>query len=190
MDVRSTRAGFVGAALTACLVGLLGADGGILWIVGGVFTVRFVWGRDPGVGWAIACVAAGLRWGTLGLADVEAATRLIGPTVAVGNVAMRTATAVALAAGLMDEMRIGTSRSGSVAERAASAIALATLVPLFVAPGPGSLTSAAWWLGAALALGTAAWLGSRPAARVPRWLPAALASASALTIGSARCLSC
>src|SRR5688572_9626875 len=67
--VTSTRArpALAGAALAACLVGLVGVDAGILWIVAGVFTLRSLVRAEPGAAWGLACMGAGLRWGSLGI---------------------------------------------------------------------------------------------------------------------------
>lgn len=148
--------------------------------------MRLVWGRDPGVGWGLACVAAGVRWGTLGVGDVQVATRLVAPTVLAGSTPVRIVSAVALAAAIVDEARQGGLRSPGVGERAAGAVALAALVPLFLAPGSGSLVALGWW-GAAAAVAGAAVLMMHPlATRLPPWPIAAVAGAAVVALGIVR----
>jgi hypothetical protein len=164
-------------------VGLLGVDAGLLWVVAGVFTVRSLTGARPGLAWAIACIGAGLRWGSLGLGDIEVATRLFGPTVASGGPAVRVGMVVALSAALVDEARSAGLEAEFWVERAAAVAALVALVPAFLVSGPGRLASSAvaWvaaTVGAVLVVRFA-----RPVARsVPAWL---LWTAAAAGVGLA-----
>lgn len=168
------------------LAGLLGVDAGIAWTIGGVWLVRAVWGRRPGLGWGLALVAAGFRWGTLGLGDVQAATRALGPTVAAGSVLAIAGSSLAFASAFLEESAADGLRSRSVAERGAGAVAVLALVPAFVAPGPGEPSmplSLAWWAGAAFVLVGAALALAPLARRIPSWAPPFAAGAGALLIG-------
>lgn len=188
----------VGAALAGALVGLLGVDGGILWLVGGVWVVRRAWGRPPGIAWGITCLVAGMRWGTLGVGGVEAATRLVGPTLVSGRPVLLAGVGLAVAAALAEEAADDGLRAESVPERAASAIALAALVPLFAAPGWGAtaplavdgaqawVVSAGWWIGAGALVGGAVLLGARWASRLPWWVPPTVAGVGAIAVGAGR----
>lgn len=168
------------------MTGLLGADGGLLWLLGGVWTVRLVWGRDPGVAWGVACLAGALRWGTLSLADMGAASRLAGPAIATEPVVCAVGAGVALGAALMDEARIDGLRERAVVLRVPAAIAIVGLVAALCVPGPGDPVVVAWWAAAAAGVsGTVLFL--RPiAAKVPAWAPTVVASAGTALVGLAR----
>jgi hypothetical protein len=177
LTATANRSALAAAALAACVVGLLGVDGGLLWAVAGVFTVRALAGAPPGIAWGIACLGAGLRWGTFGLGELEVATRLFGPTVTSGAPVVRGAMVVALLAALVDEARDGGLVAGSWVERAASLMAIVILGPLYVVAGPADAwTASAWWAVAAGG-GVLASLGLRPWARsLPAWAGPALAA--------------
>lgn len=164
-------------------------NGGILWVVGGVWTVRVVWGRRPGLAWGVACVAAALRWGSLGLGDLQAGTRLVAPTLAAGSAVLIAGSAVVLAAAVLEEAAGGGLRSRSVPESAAAAIALVVLVPLYVAPGLGEPTlplSLAWWTAAAALLAALVLTGGEAARRLPGWALPVLAVAGTIAVGTSR----
>lgn len=156
----------------ACLVGLSGVDAGILWIVAGVFTLRSVTRSAPGLAWGIACVGAGLRWGTFAVADLETATRLFGATVIAGAPAARVGMTVAFAGAVVDEARRGGLRSDSWVDRGAALTASVTLVPLFLVEGASRdpVLAAVW---ATVAVGTllTALVLHPIAQRVPAWAP-------------------
>jgi hypothetical protein len=162
--------------LAASAVGLLGADGGLLWLVTGVWTVRAMAGTPVGFAWGLACVGAGFRWGTLAVGDLEVATRLVGSTLTSGTPAVRAGMALALVGALAGEAQIGGLRARAWAERAAAAVAIAALAPLFVAAGPADPAwqeALRWALPAAV--GTAAVLLSYPyATRLPALVPVAM----------------
>jgi hypothetical protein len=163
----------VSAALGAALVGLLGADAGLVWLIAGVWTVRAISGSSTGVGWGVACLAAGLRWGTISLGDVEVATRLAGPTLQTGAFALRIGMAVAFGAALIDEARIAGLRSDSRAEQGAAIVALVALVALFGVAGPQEPFATAlgrWAAGTALLVAVVLGAG-RAMGRVPAWVP-------------------
>lgn len=166
-------------SLAASVVGLLGADSGLVWIVAGVFTIRALAGAPPGLAWGIACLGAGLRWGTLGVGDVETATRLLGATVMAGSPVVRIGMAAAAAGALADEARQGGLFATSWLERSAAVAATVALVPLFFAEGPTRLSASAvaWMLAAAGAL-VANVLLQPLVRRVPWWLPV-----SVVTVG-------
>jgi hypothetical protein len=161
-------------------VGLAGADGGLLWIVAGVFTVRSVWGSPPGYAWAVLCLGTGARWGTLSLGDVEAATRIFGPSAATGSLLVHVGMAVAIVAALVSEAGIDGLRSASWATRGASFMALLALVGIAAGPGPGRTTvgqSLVWWAVSGV-VGVAVTLAlSRPVRRLPVWVPPLAAAA-------------
>lgn len=174
------------AALGATLVGLLGVDGGILWVVVAVWTVRSVWGAPSGIGWGVACLGAALRWGTLSLGDVEAASRLVGPGVAAGPPTIAAGMAIALVAATLSEARVDGLRAASPAERAVSLAAILALVALFLAPGPGDPSvglSLLWWAAAAAALVVCIIVLHDLAERVPGWITVGLASGGVLLTG-------
>jgi len=176
---RRVRAAVVGAGLAACVVGLAGADAGLLWIVAGVFTVRSVWGEPPGYAWGVLCLGAGARWGTLSLGDVETAARIFGPAAAAGSFAVRVGTGVAIGAALLSEARIDGLRSSSWATRAASLAAILAIVGITAAPGPGrsGLTeSIVWWAAAGVVVLVITLALARAARRVPAWVPPAAAA--------------
>ncbi len=168
----------VAAALAACAIGLLGVDAGLVWIVAGVLTVRSVVGVPPGAAWAVACIGAGMRWGTFGLGDLETATRLLGPTVVSGEPAVQIGMTVALIAAVLEEAAGGGIQNGSWPERGAALVAGVVLVPLFLVGGPGRLgASAGPWAAAAVVVLGAALLLRPLARRIPPWVPVALAAA-------------
>ena len=174
------RAALVGAGLAACVVGLAGADAGLIWVVAGVFTVRSVWGSPPGYAWAVLCLGAGARWGTLSLSDVETAARVFGPAGAAGSPLVHAGMAAALAGAVLSEARIDGLRSSAWATRTASFVAILAMVGLAAGPGPGRTSlngSLAWWAGAGVA-GVALTLAlSRTARRLPAWVPPLAAAA-------------
>ena len=174
------------AALAACAIGLLGVDAGLLWIVVGVLTVRSVIGVAPGAAWAIACVGAGMRWGTFGLGDLETATRLLGPTVVSGAPALRIAMTVALLAAVVEEAAAGGVLKGSWPARGAALVAGVVLVPVFLVGGPSRLSGSgvAWAASTVLVLGAAVLLGPL-ARRFPPWSPIVVAAAAVLLAGAA-----
>jgi hypothetical protein len=145
--------------------------------------------RTPlGLAWGVACLGAGLRWGTLGMADVAVATRLNGPTVTSGPLLVRVGMIAALAGALAGEGALDSFATRTWGERAAAAAALVALIPLFVVRGPGDphgLLPLAW--GLAAVAGTTAVLRLRPVvALVPAWGPVALAGAGVALAGLVR----
>jgi hypothetical protein len=177
----------VGAALGACVVGLLGADGGILWVVGGIWVVRRAFGHPPGVAWSLALLTAGFRWGTLSLGDLQAATRALGPTIGTGSTLAVVAAVFALAGALLEESASDALRRTQPIERAVGAIALLALVPAYCAPGIGEPTlflSVAWWAGAGAVLAVIALLGSRGAVRLPVWVAPLLVVTGTVLVGA------
>lgn len=174
------------AALAACGIGLVGVEAGLLWIVAGVLTVRSLNGVAPRAAWAVACIGAGMRWGTFGLGDLETATRLLGPTVAAGEPAVRIGMTLALLAAVLDEAAADGVLSGSWQVRAAALVAGIVLVPVFLVGGPSDLAGSGWSWAASAAAVLGAIVLLRPfAGRVPAWAPVALASAGVLlAVGS------
>lgn len=168
------------------IAAFLGVDSGLFWMVGGVWLVRRVWGRPPGLGWGVACFTAALRWGTFSLGDVQAATRATGPTLASGSRPVLIGAALAFAAALLEESASDALRSPSVVERAAAGAAVLVLVPAYCAPGAGEPNlplSLVWWTVAGFVL-TLVTLVAAPAARkVPGWAAPLIACAGALTVG-------
>lgn len=150
-------------------------DAGILWIVAGVFTLRSLIPAAPGLAWGIACVGAGLRWGSLGVGDLETATRLFGSTLTAGGLAVRAGMAAVLVGAIVDEARRGGLGIESWVGRAAALTACVALVPLFIVEGP---VRRMWNLGswaAASAAVVLAVLALHPLARrLPWWIPGAL----------------
>jgi hypothetical protein len=187
MSPERARAALAGTAIGACLVGLVGVDAGILWIVAGVFTLRSVTRSSLGLAWGIACIGAGLRWGTFAVADLETATRLFGATVIAGAPAARVGMTVAFAGAVVDEARRGGLRADSWVDRGAALVALSALVPLFLVEGPARdpLLAAVWAVVAAGMLLAA--LALHPVARhVPSWAPLVMVvagSAAAVVAG-------
>jgi hypothetical protein len=153
-----------------------------VWLVAGVWAVRSMAGSALGYSWGLACLGAGLRWGTFGLGDLEVATRLVDSTIAAGTTPVRVGMTAALVGALIGEAHVGGFRARPWGERAASAIAAAALVPIYIAPGPIDATwpAIAWRAPAAVAA-TAAILVLHPVApRIPRVVPAALTAAGVL----------
>ena len=177
-----------GAALGACVIGLAGVDGGILWIVAGVFTLRSAVRSAPGLAWGIACIGVGLRWGSFAVGDLETATRLFGATVVAGGPAARIGMAAALVGALIDESRRDGLRSDSWVERGAAVVATVALVPLFLVEGATGepLTAVVWGLaGAAILLAA---LAMQPITRrIPSWtpLPLVIAGLTSAVLGAA-----
>lgn len=172
MTPERARAALAGAALGVLVVGLTGVDGGILWIVAAVFTLRAAIGAAPGLAWGIACVGVGLRWGSFAVGDLETATRLFGSSVIAGAPLTRIGVTAALAGAVVDEARRGGLRSDSWVERGAALAAIVALVPLFLVEGPtrDPVLAVIWGVAAAVALVVA--LALHPVARrVPSWLP-------------------
>ena len=175
MSPSAARSAIAAGSLAACVVGLLGTDAGLIWIVAGVFAIRSLAGAPPGAAWGIACVGAGLRWGTLGLGDLETATRLLGSTVVAGGPVVRAGMVAALAGAVVDEARGGGLLAASWLEQAAALVAGLALVPIFVVSGPISLSaSGGAWAAAAVGSLTATALLRPWARRLPWWLPSGL----------------
>lgn len=174
MTAAAGRTAVAVGGLAACAAALSGVDGGLVWVVAGVFTARAVGGGPVGAAWAVACLGAGLRWGSLGFGDVETATRLLGPTVLAGPPLVRAGMALALIAAVAGEAGIGDVAAGPPLRRAAGVAAALALVPLFVVTGPIDLaTSAVAWVGATAAV-IGALLAARPlASSLPVWAPVA-----------------
>jgi hypothetical protein len=150
----------------------VGVDAGILWIVAGVFTLRSLVRAAPGAAWGLACLGAGLRWGSLGIGDVETATRLFGATVVTGGVTARAGMAAVLVGAVVDEARRGGLWGDTWVERGAALVAGATLAPLFLVEGPVQRpwVVGSWAVAAAAVVVTA--LGLHPVARrLPAWVP-------------------
>jgi hypothetical protein len=169
----------VAGAIGAGVIGLLGVDAGLLWLVAGVWTIRAVAGSPLGLAWGTACLGVGLRWGTTSLGDLSVATRLNGPTLLTGNVLVQGGLALVFAAAVIGEARVGGLHSPARGERAASAIAVVALVAIFVVRGPGDPGSLLpiWW-GAAAAAGAALVFLLRPVSqRLPVGPPAPPAAA-------------
>lgn len=136
-------------------------------------------GTPVGFSWGLACLGAGFRWGTLTLGDLEVATRLVGPTITSGPLAVRCGMAAALLGALAGEAQVAGFRARTWGERAAGAVAIAVLPPLFVATGPADPAwqeALRWALPAAA--GTAAVLLAYPyASRLPGIAPIATTAA-------------
>jgi hypothetical protein len=134
--------------------------------------------RTPvGIAWGVACVGAGLRWGTLSLGDVAVATRLGGPTIATGPLLVRAGMVAALVGAIAGEMQVGGFTTRTWGERAAGAAAVVVLVPLFVVRGPAdprtSLTLI--WIASAAAITCIVLVGRSAADRSPVWVAPAVA---------------
>jgi hypothetical protein len=161
----------------------------VFWLVGGVWAVRRAWGRPPGLGWGIAVLGAGLRWGTLSVGGVQAATRLLGPTVAVGPAPAAVGAWLALAAALLDAAADDGLRARAVPLRAATVLAILALVPLYCVPGAGEPSlgaSLGWWVAASGVLAALVLWGASAARRVPRWVAPSVAAAGVLAMGFGR----
>jgi hypothetical protein len=155
--------------------------------VAGVWTVRAMARAPLGIAWGIACLGAGLRWGTLSVGDIAVATRLGGPTILAGPLLVRAGMIAALAAALAGEMQGDGFTTRTWGERAAAAGAIVVVVPLFVARGPGDPTTSLplIWALVSVAL-TSVVVVLRPIARrVPGWLPPAVASAGVTLVAVA-----
>lgn len=172
------RSALASAALAACVVGLLGADAGIVWIVTGVWTVRAMARAPLDFAWGLACLGAGMRWGTLGLGDVAVATRLGGPTIVTGPFLVRAGMLAALAGAILGEIRVGGLHARTWGERGASAASIIALSALFLVPGPADPRSsvALLWATATVLL-TIVIVGGARVLRAPGWLPSAIAAA-------------
>jgi hypothetical protein len=146
-----------------------------LWIVAGVFTLRSLTGAPPGLTWAVACLGAGLRWGTFALGDLESATRLVGSTIAAGSPVVQGGMIAALAAAVLDEARHPNGRTPWT-EQSAAVVAAVTLAVVFVLTGPAELSASVVPWAAAAAATLVATILLRPfARRLPQWAPLALA---------------
>lgn len=178
MSESAAKSTIAAASLAACVVGLLGTDAGLVWIVAGVFTMRSLAGAAPGAAWAIACVGAGLRWGTLGVGDIETATRLLGSTMLAGATVVRVGMVTALAAAVLEEARGGGLFADSWLEQAAAVMAAVALALVFVVAGPTrfSTSVAPWAIAAAGAVAATVLLGP-VARRIPGWAPICVAAA-------------
>ncbi len=176
-------AALVAGALAAAVVGLAGLDAGLLFIVAGVWTIRAIAGGPVGIAWGIACLGAGLRWGTTSLGDLAVATRLNGPTLVSGSAVVRAGMLVALVGAAVGEARVAGLHSRATSERTAAAIAIVTVVAVFGLAGPGEpasllswrplLFGPLWWcvgafMGAALVV-----VLRRFAVWIPSWVPVA-----------------
>lgn len=187
---RSLRGALAGAGLAATLVGLLGVDAGLVLVVLGVWTARAAVGAPPGVPWAIACVAAGLRWGTISMSDLSAATRAVGaPTILVKPLPAAAGACLVLLAALADESSRADLRSIEPVRRATGGAALLCLVPSFLVPGagrPNLLLSLLLWVAASVVLAGVAGVVSPLARRVPSGALAGLAAAGLFMVGIGR----
>jgi hypothetical protein len=169
-------------------VGAIGGEAGLLWLIAGVWAVRATAGAPLGLPWGVACLGAGLRWGTLGLGDVEVATRLAGPSLVAGPVTVRIGMSLALLAAIVGEGHVDGFTARTWGERAAAAAVVASLAPLFVVRGPtdpGDLNTV-WWILTSVGV-TAVVLGGRTVVtRIPRWAPSLVAAggAAAAVMGS------
>lgn len=166
------------AGLAASVVGLLGTDAGILWTVTGVWTVRAMARAPLGIAWGIACLGAGLRWGTLGLGDVAVATRLAGPTIVAGPLLVRAGMIAALVGAVLGEIDVGGLSVRAWGERVASSASVVALVALFLVRGPTDprTSVALLWAAAAVVLTVVVVGGRSIRIAVPRWLPPAVAA--------------
>jgi len=171
------------------MIGLAGVDGGLLWVVAGVWTVRSVWGSPPGYAWGLVCLGIGVRWGTLSAGDVETAARIFGPAGTAGSTVVHVGMAVAIAAAVVSEARIDGLRSRDWGPRTAALTSLLALGALAAAPGPGRWSipsSLVWWAAAGVVVVAAVVLVRPVARRVPGWVPpiAAVAGVAVATIAS------
>jgi hypothetical protein len=167
------------------VLGLLGVDGGLVWLIAGVWTLRWLGGRPVGLAWALAIMAAAVRWGTISVADIFAASRVLGPAVAVEPFVTAVGCGVALGAALAEESALDGLRSPDWPQRTAAAAVLLCLVAMLAAPGPGAglPLSLVVWIGTA-ALGTWIVLVASPLARrIPSWAPVALGLAGLALTG-------
>lgn len=144
-----------------------------------MWAVRAVSGVPVGLAWGLACVGAGMRWGTLGLGDLEVATRVAGPTVLAGPPVVRAGMIASLVACLVAESQAEGLFARAWGERGAAAIVAASLGPLFVVPGPTWPvgTDALSWAGMGVAATTVVLFGRRLFAPVPRWTAPVVAAA-------------
>ena len=147
-----------------------------------MWTVRTVAGTPLGFAWGVACIAAGLRWGTLSLGDVGVATRVLGPTLTSGTYATRAGMAMAIAGAVLSEARVGGFLARTWGERAAASAAVAALAPLFVATGAsGSVWGTAVpWAASAAVFTAGVVLLHRVALRIPAFVPIVVTSAGAM----------
>ncbi len=123
-----------------------------------------------------------MRWGTLGLGDVQVATHLVGAPVVAGSVAVRAGLVVALIAALAAEAAADGLRSGTVPAVASAVVALVALVPLFCVPG----ASYVLWLVVAALLAAVVLALARYARAVPRWAPIVTAAVGVVVATLAR----
>jgi len=126
-----------------------------------------------------------MRWGAVGLGDVEVATRLLGPSALAGPVIVRIGLVLALAGALVSEAAIDGIRASQITQRAAAVVALVALVPLFVVRG-GTSGAVLPWLVAAAAVASAAAFLPAYARRLPRWAPAVVGAAGVVMATVAR----
>jgi len=165
-----------------------GGEAGLLWLIAGVWAVRASAQATLGLPWGVACLGAGMRWGTLGLGDVEVATRLAGPTLAAGPLSVRIGMSAALLAAIVGESHVDGFAARTWGERAAAAVAVASLAPLFVVQGPtdpGDLNTV-WWVLTSAGITALALLGRTVATHIPGWAPSVVAvgGAAAAVMGS------
>lgn len=181
------RGAVLGGALAAGAVGLLGTEGGIVWVVGAMWVVRRAFGRPPGIAWGLALLGAGFRWGTLSFGDLQAATRAFGPTLTTGGVLDVVGAGLALAGALLEESASDGLRRTDPVERSAAALTLLALIPAYLAPGIGEptlLASVGWWAASGVAVASVVLLIARPVLRVPQWVPPAVTVAGVVLMGS------
>ncbi|MCI0346537.1 MAG: hypothetical protein L0221_14000 [Chloroflexi bacterium] len=161
-------------------------DAGLVWIVAGVWTVRAMARAPLGLAWGVACLGAGLRWGTLSLGDIAVATRLGGPTVVAGPLLVRAGMIAALVGAVAGEADAGGFAARAWGERAAAAAAVVALVPLFVVRGPGDPRTdlVLVWAAAAASITAVVVVLGPLARRVPAWVgPAITATGVILAVG-------
>lgn len=157
-------------------MGLLGVEGGVIWVVAGVWTLRLLCGDEPGLAWGIACVGAAMRWGALSIGDVEVATRLLGASALAGPVAVKAGLAFALVAAVASEASMDGLRARTIPQQAAAVAALVAIVPLFVIRGGTNLAVPRWVVASGVIAAVVA-AATPYARRVPRWVAPVVASA-------------
>jgi hypothetical protein len=188
LTAAGSRSALAAAALGLCAVGLLGVDAGLVWAVVGVFGIRALTQDPVDLAWGIACLGAGLRWGTFSIGDIEVATRLFGPTVVSGSFAVRVGMGVALSAAVLGECRTRGFRATSWSARAAAAAAVLVLVPVFVVGGtrPEEPIAASFkWAAGAVTVAVALVVLEPVARRLPSWFPSVAAAVGVLLAGAA-----
>lgn len=161
-----------------------------MWLIAGVWTVRWAVGADPGLAWAIACMASALRWGTLSVADAQAASRLFGPAATVGPSVAAAGLVLAVASALLEEARLDGFRHPVPAARVATGAALLGVCILVVLPGVGGplrFDAVLLWVAVPATAVAVVLLTSHVTRLVPRWVfPVAAAAGLALVASGAR----